>query len=134
MSDENPFNILGNTEVPKFGTPIVEQGTTEDLGERIKAIISSSDTMLFMKGTPDFPQCGFSANTVAMLNHLGVTYKTFDILSDMSIREGVKAYSNWPTYPQLYFKEKLVGGNDILTEMFQDGDLLELLKPAGDNA
>jgi monothiol glutaredoxin len=79
--------------------------------------------MLFMKGTPLKPQCGFSANVVKILNHLGVSLNTFNILSDMDIRDGVKQKSKWPTYPQLYVKGQLVGGNDIVTEMMNDGEL-----------
>jgi monothiol glutaredoxin len=81
-----------------------------------------------MKGTPDMPQCGFSANVIKILNHQGVSFKTFNILSDMDIREGVKQFSNWPTYPQLYVKGQLVGGNDIITEMMQSGELEDVLK------
>jgi len=83
---------------------------------------------LFMKGTPDFPQCGFSANVVGLLNSLNVKYKSFDILSDMDIRQGVKEFANWPTYPQLWVKGQLVGGNDIITEMFHAGELEKILK------
>jgi monothiol glutaredoxin len=78
---------------------------------------------LFIKGTPEFPQCGFSANSIGILNALGKSFKTFDILSDMDIRQGVKEFSSWPTFPQLYFKGKLVGGNDIITELFETGEL-----------
>lgn len=123
MSQDNPFNILkdGVNEVQAVDA----QG---DLKERIEGIINSDKIVLFMKGNADFPQCGFSANSVAILKHLGKTFATFDILQDMDIREGLKEYSNWPTYPQLYVEGKLVGGNDIITEMFQDGDLQELLQ------
>ncbi len=120
MSD-NPFQILG-------GEPIREVNKTADLEAQIKEIIGSSNIVVFMKGTPDMPMCGFSANTVAMLNNLNVQFKTFNILEDMDIREGLKEYSNWPTYPQLYFKGELVGGNDIITEMFHSGDLESTLK------
>ena len=81
-----------------------------------------------MKGTPDFPQCSFSANVIGLLNSLGVQYRTFDILSDMDIRQGVKEYANWPTYPQLWVKGGMIGGNDIITEMFHSGDLEKALK------
>ena len=80
-----------------------------------------------MKGNEHFPQCGFSANTVAILKHIGAKFSTFDILQDMDIRQGLKEYSNWPTFPQLYFKGKLVGGNDIITEMYESGDLKDLV-------
>ena len=79
-----------------------------------------------MKGNSDFPQCGFSANTVAILKHLNQNFTTYDILADMEVREGLKEFSQWPTYPQLYFNSKLIGGNDIITEMFESGELKEL--------
>ena len=120
MSD-NPFQILG-------AEPIREVNKSADLASQIKEILGSSDIVLFMKGTPDMPQCGFSANSIAILNNLSVQYKTFNILEDMEIRQGLKEYSNWPTYPQLYFKGELLGGNDIITEMFQSGDLESTLK------
>ena len=120
MSD-NPFQILG-------AEPINEVNKNADLESQIKEIIGSADIVLFMKGTPDMPMCGFSANSVAILNNLSVQYKTFNILEDMDIREGLKEFSNWPTYPQLYFKGQLVGGNDIITEMFHSGDLEATLK------
>ncbi|MBL7665907.1 MAG: Grx4 family monothiol glutaredoxin [Bacteriovoracaceae bacterium] len=97
-----------------------------DVSTRIKEIINGNDIVLFMKGNAEFPQCGFSANSVAILKHLGKDFKTYDILKDPELRQALKEYSNWPTYPQLYFKTKLVGGNDIITEMYQSGDLQEL--------
>lgn len=121
--NNNPFNILkeGNTE-------LTADQVAGELTQRIEAIINSDKVVLFMKGNADFPQCGFSANTVAILRHLGKPFTTFDILQDMDIRQGLKEYSNWPTFPQLYINGKLVGGNDIITEMFQDGDLQELFE------
>lgn len=128
MSNDNPFNILGSDKVPQEGaTAVTEETQTNDLNERIKALIGSSDIFLFMKGNAAMPQCGFSANTIAMLDALNVKYNTFDILSDMDIRQGVKEFSNWPTYPQLYYKGQLVGGNDIITEMYHSGDLAQVL-------
>ena len=124
----NPFQILGTDKVPTEGAQeVVEQNKVEDINERIKNLINSSDLFLFMKGNADMPQCGFSANVVTILNHLQKKYNTFDVLSDWDVREGVKVYSNWPTFPQLYFKGKLVGGNDIITEMFETGDLEKVL-------
>ena len=122
--ENNPFNILG-ADTFNPGTEVAEEaaGQELDLNDRIKGIIGSSSLVLFMKGNPQMPQCGFSANTISMLNTLDVEYKTFDILSDMDIREGVKVFSNWPTYPQLYVNGQLVGGNDIITEMFHSGEL-----------
>jgi len=119
----NPFNVLNKNT----GTPYIEENPSSNLQERIQGLIGSSDIFLFMKGIPDAPQCGFSSNVVAILNHLKVEFNTFDILSDMDIRQGVKDFSNWPTYPQLYLKGKLVGGNDIITEMYESGDLKEAL-------
>jgi len=129
MSDNDPFKILGDQSVPeKNGMPIHEEDQSGELKDRIERLISSSDIFLFMKGTPDFPQCGFSANVIGLLNSLGVQYRTFDILSDMDIRQGVKEYANWPTYPQLWVKGEMIGGNDIITEMFHSGDLEKALK------
>jgi len=124
MNEEsNPFNILNkDISVPK---EFSAGQATGELKERIETIIGSDKVVLFMKGNSDAPQCGFSANTVSILQHLGVSYTTFDILQDMDVREGLKEYSNWPTFPQLYVTQKLVGGNDIITEMFQSGDLKE---------
>ncbi|WP_290732203.1 Grx4 family monothiol glutaredoxin [Halobacteriovorax sp. JY17] len=128
MSNDNPFNILGSDKVPQEGaTAVTETSAASDLNERIKALIGSSDIFLFMKGNAAMPQCGFSANSIAILDALNVKYNTFDILSDMDIRQGVKEFSNWPTYPQLYFKGQLVGGNDIITEMYHSGDLAQVL-------
>lgn len=126
MSEENnPFKILNqDIATTKEVTPSEIAG---ELNERIEKIIGSDDLVLFMKGNSEFPQCGFSANTVAILKHIGKSFSTFDILQDMDIRQGLKEYSNWPTFPQLYFKGKLVGGNDIITEMFESGDLQEVL-------
>ncbi|MCT4641677.1 MAG: Grx4 family monothiol glutaredoxin [Bacteriovoracaceae bacterium] len=126
MSDNNPFNII-NKDISSVREidPVKVEGALKD---RIETIIGSSDLVLFMKGNSDFPQCGFSANTVGILKHIGASFNTFDILQDMDIRQGLKEYSNWPTFPQLYFKGKLVGGNDIITEMFEDGELQELIK------
>lgn len=126
MSEENPFQIL-NKDIAQVREidPVKVEG---ELKERIETIINSSDIVLFMKGNADFPQCGFSANTIAILKHIGKPFNTFDILQDMDIRQGLKEYSNWPTFPQLYYKSKLIGGNDIITEMFEDGELAELLK------
>ena len=99
--------------------------------DRIKGEIDSSPVVLFMKGTPVFPQCGFSARVVQILSHLGVPFKGVNVLEDMEIREGIKAYTNWPTIPQLYVKGEFVGGCDIVTEMFQDGELQQALGEKG---
>jgi monothiol glutaredoxin len=99
--------------------------------DRIKQDISGNDVVLYMKGTPVFPQCGFSAAVVQVLTHLGVKFKGIDVLSDPSLRQGIKDFSNWPTIPQLYVKGELVGGCDIVREMFQSGELQELLSSHG---
>ena len=91
--------------------------------ERIAEIVGSNDVVLFMKGTPLFPQCGFSSKAIAILDHLGVEYASVDVLQDMEIRQGIKAFSDWPTIPQLYVKGEFVGGCDIVREMFQAGEL-----------
>ena len=99
--------------------------------DRIKQDISGNDVVLYMKGTPVFPQCGFSAAVVQVLTHLGVKFKGIDVLTDPSLRQGIKDFSNWPTIPQLYVKGELVGGCDIVREMFQSGELQELLSSHG---
>ncbi|TNF29742.1 MAG: Grx4 family monothiol glutaredoxin [Deltaproteobacteria bacterium] len=120
--------MLGSEKVPvQGGTPVQESNKNADLNERIQTLIGSSDIFLFMKGSPEMPQCGFSANVVSILNSLQINYNTFDILSDWDIREGVKQFSNWPTYPQLYVRGKLVGGNDIIMELHQDGELEDII-------
>lgn len=98
-----------------------------DANARIADIVAANDVVLFMKGTPLFPQCGFSSRAVAILEHCGVAYEGVDVLQDMEIRQGIKAYSDWPTIPQLYVKGEFLGGSDIMTEMFEAGELQELL-------
>jgi monothiol glutaredoxin len=99
--------------------------------ERIKDVIASSDVVLFMKGVPAAPQCGFSAAVVQILSSLAVPFKSVDVLSDPQIREGIKTFSNWPTIPQLYVKGEFLGGSDIVREMFQAGELKALLGDKG---
>lgn len=98
-----------------------------DVNERIKDQIESNQVLLYMKGTPDFPQCGFSGQTVAALKALGKPFAFVNIFEDPEIRDGLKAYSNWPTFPQLYIKGELVGGCDIVVEMYHSGELKDLL-------
>ena len=98
-----------------------------DTNSRLTEIVSSNDVVLFMKGTPLFPQCGFSSKAIAILDHLGVGYETIDVLQDMEIRQGIKAFSDWPTIPQLYVKGEFVGGSDIMMEMFEAGELQDLM-------
>lgn len=93
--------------------------------------VKSTDVVLFMKGTPTFPQCGFSGQLVQILDYLGVDYKGVNVLENMEIREGIKEYSNWPTIPQLYVKGEFVGGCDIVREMFQEGELKPYLTERG---
>ena len=102
-----------------------------DANARIADIVTNNDVVLFMKGTPLFPQCGFSSKAIAILDHLGVTYETVDVLQDMEVRQGIKAYSDWPTIPQLYIKGEFVGGSDIMMEMYQAGELHQLMSSSG---
>jgi monothiol glutaredoxin len=102
-----------------------------DIHARIKAEITENPVVLYMKGTPVFPQCGFSARVVQILSHIGVPFKGVNVLEDMELREGIKTFTNWPTIPQLYVKGEFVGGCDIVTEMFQSGELAELMEKAG---
>ena len=95
--------------------------------ERIDEIVRGDDVVLFMKGTELFPQCGFSSRAVAILEHLQVPFKTVDVLQDPDIRQGIKEYSDWPTIPQLYVKGEFVGGSDIMMEMFESGELKQLV-------
>ena len=97
----------------------------------IRKAIANNDVVLFMKGTKDFPQCGFSHQVAQILNHLGVGYKDVNVLDDLGIREGIKTFSNWPTIPQLYVKGEFIGGCDIVREMFQEGELQQLLADKG---
>ncbi|HNW18134.1 MAG TPA: Grx4 family monothiol glutaredoxin [Sphingorhabdus lacus] len=101
------------------------------VNERIDGIVKTNDVVLFMKGTPLFPQCGFSSKAVAILDHLGVTYESVDVLQDMEIRSGIKEYSDWPTIPQLYVKGEFLGGSDIMMEMYEAGELQELVTSQG---
>ena len=117
------FNILNN-EISE----IQNADKALELNQQIKNLIQSSKVVLFMKGNAQMPQCGFSANSVAILKALGVSFKTFNILNDPEIGQGLKEYSNWPTFPQLYVNNQLIGGNDIITEMYQSGELQEVLK------
>jgi monothiol glutaredoxin len=105
--------------------------TDQTVLDRIKGDVTSNPVVLFMKGSPVFPQCGFSAAVVQILTHLGVKFKGIDVLQDPAIRQGIKDYSSWPTIPQLYVKGDFVGGCDIIREMFETGELQDLLKNKG---
>jgi monothiol glutaredoxin len=98
---------------------------------RISDLVTSNNVVLFMKGTPLFPQCGFSSRAVAILDHCGVAYESVDVLQDMEIRQSIKSFSDWPTIPQLYVKGEFVGGSDIMMEMFEAGELQQLLDESG---
>jgi monothiol glutaredoxin len=98
---------------------------------RIQSDVESNPVVLYMKGTPVFPQCGFSAQVVQVLSHLGVKFKAFNVLEDDELRQGIKEFSNWPTIPQLYVGGEFIGGCDIVREMYQSGELAELLKGKG---
>ncbi len=104
-----------------------------DISDRIQSEINSQDVVLFMKGTPVMPQCGFSAAVVGVLSHIGVQFKGINVLEDEQIREGIKVYSDWPTIPQLYIKGEFMGGCDIVREMYETGELLEMLNTHGIN-
>jgi len=117
------FNVI-NSEIKEISAT----DKNVDLKVQIENLLNSTKVVLFMKGNADMPQCGFSANSVAILKHLGVSFNTFNILNDPEIRQGLKEYSNWPTYPQLYVKGQLIGGNDVITEMYKNGELQEYLK------
>jgi monothiol glutaredoxin len=101
------------------------------VADRIKADVTSNDIVLFMKGTPAMPQCGFSATVIHILDHVGAKYKAVNVLADPEIRNGIKEFSNWPTIPQLYVKGEFVGGCDILKEMFENGELRPFLEEQG---
>ena len=103
-----------------------------DINERIEEQLESNQVMLYMKGSPDFPQCGFSGQTVAALKAIGKPFAYVNIFEDPEIREGLKQYSNWPTFPQLYVKGELIGGCDIVMEMFESGELQNLLTDVGE--
>lgn len=120
------FNILNQPNY-ELATEITE-AVGDSINDRIENIIKSSDIVLFMKGNVTMPQCGFSANSGAIILSYGKEFNTFNILTDEEIRQGIKEYSNWPTFPQLYVKGKLVGGNDIIMELHEDGELEGILK------
>jgi len=100
---------------------------TDDTQARIQQLVDSNKVLLFMKGSPLFPQCGFSSRAIAILNHLGAEFESVDVLQDQGIRQGIKEFSDWPTIPQLYVKGEFVGGSDIMMEMYESGELAQLL-------
>jgi monothiol glutaredoxin len=104
---------------------------TDEVQDRLQELVDKNDVLLFMKGSPLFPQCGFSSRAVAILNHLEVGFESVDVLQDQGIRQGIKAFSDWPTIPQLYVKGEFVGGSDIMMEMYESGELAQLLSDKG---
>jgi monothiol glutaredoxin len=104
---------------------------TDQTHEKIASLVAGSDVLLFMKGTPMFPQCGFSSRAITILQHLGVEFGSVDVLQDQDVRQGIKAFSDWPTIPQLYVKGEFVGGSDIMMEMYESGELKTLLVEQG---
>lgn len=104
---------------------------TDATQARIGEIVKGSDVVLFMKGTPFFPQCGFSSRAIAILDRLGVEYSSVDVLQDAEVRAGIKDFSDWPTIPQLYVKGEFIGGSDIMMEMYEAGELAELMEEQG---
>ncbi|MFL9841762.1 Grx4 family monothiol glutaredoxin [Sphingomonas sp. ST-64] len=104
---------------------------TEETQARIRKLVDDNNVVLFMKGTPLFPQCGFSNRAVSILSHLGVDFESVDVLQDQEVRQGIKTFSDWPTIPQLYVKGEFVGGSDIMMEMYESGELAQLLEERG---
>mgnify|MGYP001308534831 FL=1 len=103
----------------------------DETKNKIQTLINESEVMLFMKGTPSMPQCGFSAAVVGVLNHMGINFESTNVLQDQEVREGIKEFSNWPTIPQLYVKKEFVGGCDIIREMHENGELSNFLEEKG---
>ena len=103
----------------------------DETKNKIQTLINESEVMLFMKGTPSMPQCGFSAAVVGVLNHMGINFESTNVLQDQEVREGIKEFSNWPTIPQLYVKKEFVGGCDIIREMHESGELSNFLEEKG---
>lgn len=97
------------------------------IDQKINTMIENDDVVLFMKGTPNFPQCGFSANVVGILDYFGIEYKSYNVLEDNELREGIKSFSDWPTIPQIYIKKEFIGGVDILKDMLENGEIETLL-------
>ena len=129
---DNPFKITATPEPEAaHGQPVAESDPSADPIDRVSTMVRSSEIFMLIKGTPQQPMCGFSANTVALMESLGVPYRTFDVLSDESIRAAAKGFAGWPTFPQVYVKGEFIGGNDILMEMYSAGELQELVAGIG---
>jgi len=130
---ENPFKLVGVAQPqPAPAQPVAEgqPGTASQIA-RVEGLVGSADIFLFIKGTPRQPMCGFSANTVALMDSMGVRYRTFDVLSDESVRAAAKQFAGWPTFPQVFVRGEFIGGNDIITEMAVSGELRELVEGLG---
>jgi monothiol glutaredoxin len=131
VEDPPEVRLPPDIDVFLYPSPRSPTHMTNPIAERIQGDVTGNPVMLYMKGTAMFPQCGFSARVVQILTHLGVPFQTANVLEDPELREGVKQYSNWPTVPQLYVKGEFIGGCDIVTEMFQSGELETLLAEKG---
>jgi monothiol glutaredoxin len=107
---------------------------TDATQTHIQSLVDGNDVLLFMKGTPLFPQCGFSNRAISILSHLGVAFESVDVLQDQAVRQGIKEFSDWPTIPQLYVKGEFIGGSDIMMEMYESGELAQLLEEKGVSA
>ena len=130
---ENPFKLAGVPQAqpaPTHSVAEVQPGSASQI-TRVEGLVGSADIFLFMKGTPQQPMCGFSANTVAVLDSMGVRYRHFDVLSDEGVRAAAKQFSCWPTFPQVFVRGEFIGGNDIITEMAVSGELRELVEGLG---
>ncbi len=131
MGNDNPFKVAGVPDsVGGLGQPVIEAEPSGGPERRLRSMIGSADVFLLIKGTPQRPMCGFSANTVAVMEALGVPFRTFDVLSDEPVREAAKKVAAWPTFPQVWVRGEFVGGNDIVTEMYQAGELQALVAGA----
>ena len=130
--DNNPFKVTAAPEpVSEHGRTVAERDSGADPIDRLRSMVGSAEIFMLIKGTPQQPMCGFSANTVALMESLGVPYHTFDVLSDESIRSAAKEFAGWPTFPQVYVGGEFIGGNDILMEMHNAGELQELVAEIG---
>jgi monothiol glutaredoxin len=123
----NPFRIATPETAGETGRPVPVTGDARPALDRVDSMVRSADIFVFLKGTPEQPMCGFSANTVAMLDSVGARYVSFDVLSDESIRSAAKDYAQWPTFPQVWVRGELVGGNDIVAELHASGELARLV-------
>ena len=130
-SREGPAGVWSQSPIAKWVCHPPQKDENMSIEQFIDNEVKSNDVVLFMKGTPQFPQCGFSGQVVQILDHIGVGYKGLNVLESADLRDGIKTYSNWPTIPQLYVKGEFVGGCDIIREMFQAGELQQLFADKG---